>query len=181
LSQFRFPCSISAFEYLKTSSGKEFAMKAQVISFHCVLKDSLGHVISSTFNHDVLTGPPSGRAPLGALAEGLRDLKEGEKRKIALSAERAYGFYDPGKVITCAREGLSRGDIRLGDRIVGDHDGRRTVFKVIGIDGDEVTLDANHPLAGRDLVFEIEAIDVREATRDEVWASDLEDSGRFLH
>ena len=48
------------------------------------------------------------------------------------------------------------------------HDRHAPVVTVTAIDGDDVTLDANHPLAGVDLVFDTEIVEVREATADEI-------------
>lgn len=144
-------------------------MKAQIISFRCVLKTKLGRLISSTFNQDVLTVPSSDDGKmLAGLSEGLLDLKEGEKRRIAVSAERAYGFYDPDKVTVCTKDSLHKKNLKVGDTITGVHEGKPMVFRVTALAGEEITLDANHPLAGQDLIFEIEALDVREATREEV-------------
>jgi FKBP-type peptidyl-prolyl cis-trans isomerase SlyD len=151
--------------------GKELDMKkAQVVSFNCVLKNQLGQLISYTVNYDVLTVPHAreGQQWLAGLNEGLRDLKEGEKRSISVSAERAFGFYDPEKVRVCPRQALDKNDVKVGDKVVGQVEGKKTSFRVIDVRGDDVVLDANHPLAGQDLVFEIEALGVRDATTDEI-------------
>lgn len=156
--------------------------KAQVVSFHCVLKTQLGQVISSTVNYDVLTVPNSSAGKmLAGLNEGLEDLKEGEKRKINVSAERAYGFYDPEKVMVCSRESLDRENLRVGNTVVGMHEGKSISFRVTQVSGDEVTLDANHPLAGQDLIFEIEALDVRDATKDEISGVDVATPSTLYH
>ncbi len=56
-------------------------MKAQIVSFHCVLSDPLGRIISSTFNHDVITqGGPIDF--LHGLSEGLQNLRKGELRRL---------------------------------------------------------------------------------------------------
>lgn len=146
--------------------GKELVMKAQVISFHCILKTKLGRVISSTFNHDVIALPGEAGV-LPGLAEGLQNLRGGEKRRIAVPAARAYGYYDPDKVIVCSVDSLE-GRAVVGKTITLNFNGQPTVFRVTEIQGEEVTLDANHPLAGEDLVFEIEALDVREARPEEL-------------
>jgi FKBP-type peptidyl-prolyl cis-trans isomerase SlyD len=150
-------------------------MKAQIVSFNCVLKNKLGKVISSTFNHDVITQAGSGNNVLKGLADGMQDLKKGEKRLISLSAEKAYGFYDPGKVIVCPRDELSRGQyLRQGDQVVMRKDnGEQSSLRVVEILEDSVTLDGNHPLAGQDLVFEIEATQARDATAEEIRALDF--------
>lgn len=156
-------------------------MAIQVVSFHCVLKNKLGRVISSTFNQNVMTDGPRDAETLTALVEALQDLEKGEKRKISLSAEQAYGFYNPKLVITCPLEDLSSGaPIKLGERVIYVKNGIRTSYRVIGVSSDLVTLDANHPLAGQDLVFEIEATEARDATLEEL--GDLEvDTSAGLH
>lgn len=156
-------------------------MAIQVVSFHCVLKNKLGRVISSTFNQNVMTDGPRDAETLTALVEALQDLEKGEKRKISLSAEQAYGFYNPKLVITCPLEDLSSGaPVKLGERVIYVKNGVRTSYRVIGVSAEIVTLDANHPLAGQDLVFEIEATEARDATLEEL--GDLEvDTSAGLH
>ena len=158
-------------------------MKAQVISFRCVLKDPLGRVISSSFNHDVLakvpevTSPPEPKAgqldfhePLRGLVEGLQGLKQGERRTIHVSAERAYGYYDPELVMQVSRRRFPQGeDLEVGFQVVTQaDDGESRVFRVIQADAASVTLDGNHPLAGQDLCFDIEATAARDATEEEL-------------
>ncbi len=140
-------------------------MKMQIVSFHCVLKNKFGKVISSTFNRDILTGFGSGhKQELVALAKALQNLTTGEKRSITLSAEEAYGFYDPKMVFKIKRQELPSAD----KTIVLDMDGTRRSFRVIDTGSDVVMLDGNHPLAGQDLVFEIETLAVRDATAEEI-------------
>jgi FKBP-type peptidyl-prolyl cis-trans isomerase SlyD len=146
-------------------------MKAQIISFHCVLKTKLGKVISKTVNHDVLTLPSqaSPHQTLSGLTDGLQDLKEGEKRRIDVPAAKGYGFYDPAKCVTFTRERFGNHSVELGDQEPGRlTSGQNATFRVTSLSADEIVLDANHPLAGQDLVFEIEALDVRDATAAEV-------------
>ncbi|MGE0763372.1 MAG: peptidylprolyl isomerase [Bdellovibrionales bacterium] len=151
-------------------------MAVQVISFRCVLKDKLGRVISSTINQNVLTHSIEKTGALSALASGLQDLRKGEKRKISLRADQAYGYYDPDLVLVRHREELSvEGDaIRLGEKVIyARENGEASVFRVTELSKDFVTLDGNHPLAGQDLIFEIEAMDARAATEEEIDSSNL--------
>lgn len=153
-------------------------MKAQVVSFHCVVKNKLGQVLSSTFNHDVVTAHAEGdKHFLGGLVEGLQDLREGEKRRISVSAERAYGFYDLEKVIECSAECLRGRSAVVGESVNCMFKGRPTLFRLVAKKGDRITLDANHPLAGQDLVFEIEAVSAREARPDEIPGPEVVDTG----
>ena len=146
-------------------------MKPQIVSFNCILKNSFGKVLSSTFNNDVITQSGGDETILLGLAEGLQNLVKGEKRKIVLGAEQAYGFYDPGKVLEFDRDELPEGShLRKGDevRMVPQKSGKSMTMRVIGVHGERITLDGNHPLAGQDLVFEIEATDARECTPEEI-------------
>ncbi len=157
-------------------------MNAQIVSFHCVVKDKMGRVISSTFNHDVLTYDENQKDLLVGLIKGLQNLSKGEKRRIVVSAKEAYGFYDPRQVLHCSRENLKRNKVlSLGDTVMLADNGDKQVYRVTEILGDDVTLDANHPLAGQDLVFEIEATAARAATLDEVADSNPWDPKASLH
>lgn len=159
-------------------------MKAQVVSFRCVLKNRLGSVISSTFNHDVLTHlDGEGGEMLRGLAEGLQDLKAGERRTISLPADQAYGFYDPSLVIEVPRGDISqKGALKPGQSVSARAgDGKLRSFRVVEIAADAVVLDGNHPLAGQDLVFDIETVEARDATPEEIADSAPTADGPLLH
>lgn len=150
-------------------------MKAQVVSFHCVLKNKLGQVLGSTFNQDVITQVDDPNAPLRNLAMAMQNIRKGERRRICLSAAEAYGYYDPDKVQTRRRDEISDAqNLRLGDSIVvRSTEGNQVLYRITAMDLDTVTLDANHPLAGQDLVFEIEAVEARDATPSEILESSV--------
>lgn len=153
-------------------------MKAQIVSFHCVLKDRMDRVISQTFNRDVMTAAEDPGPLLRGLAEGLQDLKVGEKRTIALKPEQAYGFYDPELVLEIPRrQFVCEQPLSVGLEVqVESPEGDSRSYRVIQVMKDRIVLDGNHPLAGQDLVFEIEATEAREATPEEVAETAISDS-----
>lgn len=142
-------------------------MEAQVISFRCVLKNKLGQVLSTSFNQDVLTLHGDQSVPLEGLVRGLQNIRQGEKRQIFVPAAQAYGFYDLAKTKRIALEDVS-GDLKIGGLMRLQDDSM--TYRVIEIGEGFATLDGNHPLAGQDLIFEVEATKVRSAT-----ASDLDE------
>lgn len=158
-------------------------MSAQVISFNCILKNKIGHIISTTFNRDVITSTTTPPTILTGLVQGLHNLKKGEKRTIALSAEQAYGFYDPKKVILFPRKKIGKEkSLTFGEPIsIVGKSGMVRIYRVVEIYGDMVALDGNHPLAGQDLIFEIEAIEAREASPEEIAESSNTLSSQILH
>ena len=132
-------------------------MAAHIISFNCVLKNRLGQIISNTSNREVLTSVGEG-SQLKALSVALENLQPGEKRTVSISAKDAYGFYDPKLSITRLRKDLEGGeDLKLGENIKYFQDGKLASYRIAEANSVYVTLDGNHPLAGQDLVFEIEA------------------------
>jgi FKBP-type peptidyl-prolyl cis-trans isomerase SlyD len=118
-----------------------------------------------------------------ALSEGLRNLKEGEKRQILLSASQAYGFYDPSLIIQISRKKISHGTkLKVGDQVLlPAHGNMLRDFRVIQEDCRTVTLDGNHPLAGQDLIFLVEAVQIRDATPDEVEECRVETKVQLYH
>lgn len=158
------------------------SVKAQIVSFRCVLRDRIGQVLSSTFNQDVITDIRNPGTLLRGLAEGLQNLRQGEVRHIFLPAERAYGFYDPNLLIEVPRSRLTTQKLKAGEEaFLQTEDGRLKSFRVVGFTDAAVLLDGNHPLAGQDLDFEIETLDARDATSQELAEASGPDSEKVLH
>lgn len=135
-------------------------MRVQIVSFHCVLKNKLGQFISSSFIQDVATSSPTAETPLlPGFVEALKSLKKGDKKEIILTADQAYGFYDPELVVKVPRSRLSRGKfLKPGDAVKGKLHPNQSLraFRVAECSSTSVSLDGNHPLAGQDLVFHVE-------------------------
>lgn len=156
-------------------------MNAQIISFNCLLKNKTGQFISQTYNREVLTSSNNENAMLLGLSKGMSNLTKGEKRQISLTAEEAYGFYDLNKIILYPQKKLPQ-NLRTGDPVViTGKSGTQRSYRVAQIHDNLISLDGNHPLAGQDLIFEIEALEVREATRAEIDESQNMVSQQLLH
>lgn len=140
-------------------------MSAQIVSFRCTLKDRFGHVISTSVNRDVSTtlqGDDGAEVPLVGLVKRMQNLSKGERREIHLRAEDAYGFYDPKHIVSLSREDWPLRVKPVIGMEVPLEDGK--TYRVTEMRGESVVLDGNHPLAGQDLIFEIEAMDVKPET-----------------
>ncbi len=96
------------------------------------------------------------------LEEALIGMSPGDKKTITLLAEDAFGEYDADMLSTVPR-GQFPDELKpmIGDdlELVND-DGEGMVVTVIEMNDVEVTLDANHPLAGEDLTFEVELVEI---------------------
>lgn len=161
---------------------EEFFMKAQIISFHCVLKNGLGQIINRSFTRDVITHVAGASPAIPGLPDGLKNVKPGERRKISVKAQEAFGMYDPALARQASRKSLApAGTLTLGDRVqLADSFGDFRLYRVTKIIGDLIYLDANHPLAGQDLTFDVHVVDARDASPEELLESSVPAIPTFL-
>lgn len=92
----------------------------------------------------------------------IEGMAAGEKKTERIPAENAYGSRRDELVFEVSREQMPPGsDVETGDMLrVGFPDGSSADVQVAKIGADSITLDANHPLAGRDLTFELELVSI---------------------
>ncbi len=141
---------------------------ARVISFHYILTDGEGRTLDSSKGGEAFSFMEGARQIIPGLEREVLELAPGTKKKISVAAQDAYGVKQEGLVVTVAKNQLPAGqDIQVGDRFRGGAEEDAPIYTVTEVQGEEVTLDANHPLAGLDLVFDIEITNVREATDEE--------------
>ena len=90
------------------------------------------------------------------------DMVVGAKKKVNIPAEQAYGPRSEELVAEIGRDRLPADlEIEVGQQLqVGLADGGQTVVLIVDLNDETVTLDANHPMAGMDLNFELELIEI---------------------
>ena len=103
-----------------------------------------------------------------ALEVALQGKSEGEDFRVELTADQAFGEYDDELVSVEPRDAFPPG-IQVGTQVELDaEDGEVLSFSVTHIDGDQVTINGNHPLCGLDLVFSGTVVAVRQASAKEI-------------
>jgi peptidylprolyl isomerase len=97
--------------------------------------------------------------------EAVRGMSPGETRMTTISAENAYGPHEPDAVFEVPRAQLPPDvDPQVGQQLGLQHPSGQMIPAVIaGVSDSAVTIDANHPLAGEDLTFEIQLVEVGDA------------------
>lgn len=144
-------------------------MPRRVVTFHYTLRDPSGRVIDSSAGGEAVTYLEGAGQIIDGLDEQLRAAVAGEKRCVQVAAAKAYGERDPAQVQRVNRGLLPiEGELKVGDTFQAGQDRFAPVVTVAGLAGDDVLLDANHPLAGVDLTFEVEIVGAREATAEEL-------------
>jgi FKBP-type peptidyl-prolyl cis-trans isomerase 2 len=95
--------------------------------------------------------------------EGVRGMTVGERRRVEIEAEDAYGPRVEQLISQVSREGMNmEGEPEVGMSLLMNlPDGNQIPLTVTEVTDTHVTLDANHPLAGERLIFDIELVEIR--------------------
>jgi peptidylprolyl isomerase len=95
--------------------------------------------------------------------EAIEGMSAGQKKTQHIAADNAYGDHRDELVFTVPKDQMPENGsgIEVGDMLrVGFPDGSSANVQVAGVENDSVTLDANHPLAGKNLTFELELVQI---------------------
>ena len=108
----------------------------------------------------------------GQLIPGLEaqlvGMNAGDSEDITVAAKDAYGEYTQEGIQTLAREQFQGIELTEGMSLYGQgENGQQVEVKVVSFDDNEVTIDYNHPLAGKELLFKVTVISERDATYEE--------------
>lgn len=141
----------------------------RVLSFHYTLRDPSGRVLDTSAGGDPISYLEGSGQIIEGLDEQLRTAEVGLKTRVVVPAQKAYGERDPGQVQRVKRTLLPiEGEISVGDQFQAGPDRHAPVVTVQAIEGDEIVLDGNHPLAGVDLTFDVEITAARVPTAEEL-------------
>ena len=143
-------------------------MSKQVIAFHYELKGDKGELLDSSQDRDPLMFLEGAQQIIPGLEKVLVGLQKGAKSQVFVPYQEAYGAYDQKLVGAIARSQFPEGPIKVGDVFQSEKDGLVQMITIIEITDDIVTIDANHPMAGKNLNISVEIIERRDATAEEV-------------
>jgi FKBP-type peptidyl-prolyl cis-trans isomerase SlyD len=134
------------------------------VSFHFVLKDAVGQVLTATTEDATLSYLHGHGQMLPGLERALQDKEAGESLQVQLSPEDAYGMPDERNRAVLPREDFSADELVVGNRVyIMGAEGPR-LATVVKFDDEQVVCDTNHELAGKSLQFDIRIASVRMAT-----------------
>ena len=121
-----------------------------------------GSVFDSSKEKEPLEFTLGQRQIIPGFEEAVMGMKVGETKSIHITAENAYGLHRDELVVDVPLDQLPQDlNLEVGRKLqMRQTSGQSIVVTVIGISEKEVTLDANHALAGQDLKFEIELIEI---------------------
>jgi FKBP-type peptidyl-prolyl cis-trans isomerase SlyD len=140
----------------------------KVATFHYSLTNDEGELLDSSEGNEPLSYIHGVGMIIPGLEKELAGKSEGDTLSVSIEPEEAYGEQNQELIQQVARNVFPPDkEIEPGMRFEARTQEGTQVITVIGIEGDEVTIDANHPLAGVRLNFDVEITEVREATEEE--------------
>ncbi len=154
----------------------------QVVSIHYVLRDDAGVVIDRSAEGEPLAYLHGRGQLIPGLERELTGRGPGDRLEVRIAPAEGYGEYDRALVQRVPRRALKGiGNVRLGMRLQTQTPRGPQAVTVTQLSGDMVTLDGNHPLAGKNLHFQVEVAAVREATAEELAHGHVHGPGGHHH
>lgn len=141
-----------------------------VVSLHYTLKNDAGDVLDSSEGQQPLVYLHGAQNIIPGLESELQGKATGVKFDASIAPEQAYGESRPELVQVIKREMFEGVDaIAPGMMFVAQGEGgRQQQVRVTAVTDEDVTVDANHPMAGLTLHFSVEVVEVRAATEQEL-------------
>ena len=144
--------------------------KNSVVSVHYKLTDDDGKVLDSSDGSKPMAYLHGAGNIVPGLEKELVGKKEGDSLKVRVEPAEGYGEVNPDGIKTIERaafEGVESVEVGMMFEAQAPGGTSQTIV-VKKVEGDNVTIDINHPLAGVALNFEIQIVSVREATKEEL-------------
>lgn len=143
--------------------------KDKVVAIQFELSDPSGEILDDGGEGDewyLMMGV--GEAPPG-LEKALEGKQVGDSFKVTLPPADAYGEREEQLVQKLPKTDLGEDvEIAVGDQLEAEADGSWELVTVVAVDEDTVTIDGNHELAGKTLVFDVKVVEVRDPTDEEL-------------
>lgn len=155
----------------------------KVVTMNFTLTDETGNVLDSTdaggpFSYISGTG-----TVLPKLEEAVSIMMIGTKKQLKLEAKDCYGEYNEDAVQAVGKENFPEDFVLEAgmEYMASNPEGVQMPFVITNVEDETVTVDFNHPLAGKNLNFDLELLDVRDATAGELAHGHVHGAGEHHH
>lgn len=140
-----------------------------VVSIHYTLTNKAGEKLDSSIGAEPLSYLHGAGNIIPGLEKALSDSSVGDKLTVTIEAVDAYGERNEEQIQTVSKEMFQGIDnIEAGMQFQADSSNGPAIVTIAKVEGDNITIDGNHPLAGEQLTFEVEVVDIRSATETEI-------------
>jgi FKBP-type peptidyl-prolyl cis-trans isomerase SlyD len=153
-----------------------------VASFHYTLTNDSGKVLDSSSDRPPLTYLHGAGNIVPGLEKEMVGRKAGDVFNVVVAPEEGYGMPNPMMIQVVPREAFQGVDkLEVGMEFQTQSSQGPMSVAIAKIEGDQITVDANHPLAGQTLHFAIEVTDVRDASLEELTHGHVHGEGGHHH
>ena len=137
------------------------ARKGDTVRVHYTGKLDDQEVFDSSEGRDPLEFTLGSGQVIPGFDQAVEGMEIGEERSVTIPADEAYGQRRDNMTATVPRDQFPPGvDPEVGQQLQMNADGQAIPVRVTEVSAEAVTLDANHPLAGQDLTFELELVEI---------------------
>lgn len=156
--------------------------QVRVVSIHYTLTNDQGEVIDSSEGNDPLDYLEGAHNIIPGLEKALKAMAAGDKTKVSIPPEDAYGMHDADLVQQVPLEAFQGVDkVEAGMQFQANTESGPRMIVVTAVSEELATVDANHPLAGQTLHFDVEIVDVRDASDEELSHGHVHGPGGHHH
>ena len=136
----------------------------KAVTIDYTLTDPLGTVLDSSTGGKPLTFIQGAGNIIPGLEVALEGKSPGDQLSVRIAPEQGYGTRNEKLIQTIPKDLFKEvGELKIGMQLEAHSDKGNQLFTIVRIDGDKVTVDSNHPLAGVTLHFDVTVREVREA------------------
>jgi len=154
----------------------------RVVLIHYTLKDDAGAVIDSSAGAEPLAYIQGHGNLVAGLEKALEGKQDGDAVAVSVAPADGYGKRDAALVQRVPKRAMQgSGEIKKGMQFQARTDDGMRMFTVTAVVGDMVTLDGNHPLADKTLHFDVQVVNVRAATAEELEHGHVHGAGGHHH
>ncbi|MBN1845626.1 MAG: peptidylprolyl isomerase [Sedimentisphaerales bacterium] len=138
------------------------AKPGDTVKVHYTGKLPDGEVFDSSYQRDPLQFTVGDGQVIPGFEQAVAGMEPGQTRSVTIEPEQAYGQRRDDMVMELPRDRLpEKLEPKVGERLqLHTQDGRQIAVAVTDTSPETITIDANHPLAGKDLLFEIELLEI---------------------
>jgi FKBP-type peptidyl-prolyl cis-trans isomerase SlyD len=156
--------------------------KDKVVSIDYTLTNNTGQVLDSSQGREPLAYLHGNRNIIPGLEAALEGKNVGDKVNAVIAPKDAYGEKDQNLVQPVPRKMFPQTQpIQVGQQFQAQSEHGTRVVTVVGVDDENVTIDANHPLAGETLNFDVTVREVRDASPEEIAHGHVHGAGGHQH
>ena len=142
--------------------------KETVVTIHYTLTDEKGVVLDSSAGEEPLTFVHGAGTMIPGLEKGLLGSSAGDSLKVSVAPAAGYGVRDEELVQKVPRKNFPVEDVEVGMHFQTRSPSGPRIVTVLATDNENITVDANHPLAGTTLNFDVQVLEVRAATAEDL-------------